>query len=230
MNKIGIIVAMREEQKAIIDVMEDIKKIQIFNLVFFEGKIQNKECIIVKSGIGKVNAARTTQILTDNFELEYIINIGAGGAVNPLLDVGDVLVAKYVVQHDFDITAFGHSKGFITGVGDKVYCDYKLLEKFQMYMKNAQKRDYNIKIGVVATGDIFCTDPAMRDNIIATFDADVVDMECGAIGQVCYLNQIPFVEIRTISDSPNGKNASTFDENLEFVSKRCSNILEEFLK
>ena len=97
-------------------------------------------------------------------------------------------------------------------------------------IKNIEERNYNIKIGVVATGDIFCTDLAMKDKIRAKFNADVVDMECGAIAQVAYLNEKPFVVIRSISDSPNGKNEKTFEENLPFACKRFANVLKEFLK
>ena len=89
---------------------------------------------------------------------------------------------------------------------------------------------YKVKIGVVATGDIFCTEVVMKDKIRTKFNADVVDMECAAIGQVAFLNGIPFMAIRGVSDSPNGENASTFDENLNLASQRCAEILEVFLK
>ena len=229
MKEIGIIVAMDEEREAIIDIMTDINIEQIYNLRFFKGKIQQKDCILVKSGIGKVNAARTAQIMIDKYDIQYVINIGAGGAINGLLNIGDVLIGKNVVQHDFDITAFGHSKGYITGVGDKIECDIELVNELEQIIGAMPERNYQIKIGTIATGDIFCTEAWMKDKIRAKFDADVVDMECGAIAEVCYLDSIPFIAIRAISDTPNGKNAKTFDENLKLASKRCSNILREFL-
>ena len=111
MKYIGIVVAMDEERQEILDLMKDTQVKQIYNLRFITGKIQKKNCVLIKSGIGKVNAARTTQILIDNFDLECVINAGAAGAINYLLNIGDVVIAKHVVQHDFDITAFGHSKG-----------------------------------------------------------------------------------------------------------------------
>ena len=229
MKKIGIIVAMEEELEAIENIMTNMDIKQIYNLRFLIGKIQGKDCVIVRSGVGKVNAGRTTQVMIDNFDLECIINLGAGGSVNEMLNIGDVLIGKKVIQHDFDITAFGHSKGYITGVGDKIVCDDKLINKFEQVINTMEDRNYNIKIGIIATGDIFCTDVSMKDNIRAKFDADVVDMECAAIAQVCYLDNIPFVVVRSISDTPNGKNATTFDENLKLASKRCANILKEFL-
>lgn len=229
MKKIGIIVAMDEEREAIVNIMTDIKVEQIYNLRFLKGKIQGKECVLVKSGIGKVNAARTTQVLIEKFDLQYIINLGAGGSINGMLNIGDVLIGKQVVQHDFDITAFGHSKGYITGVGDSIICNRNLINEFEQMIQSIPERSYQIKMGVIATGDIFCTESWMKDKIRAKFNADVVDMECAAIGQVCYLDNVPFIAIRAISDTPNGKNATTFDENLKLASKRCANLLKEFL-
>ena len=229
MQEIGIIVAMDEEREAILKIMTDTKVQQIYNLRFLRGKIQGKNCVLVKSGIGKVNAARTTQVMLQNFNILYVINLGAGGSINGMLNIGDILIGRQVVQHDFDITAFGHSKGYITGIGNSIMCDRNLVDELEQIIKSIPERNYQIKIGVIATGDIFCSEAWMKDKIRAKFDADVVDMECAAIGQVCYLDNVPFMVIRAISDTPNGKNASTFDENLKLASKRCANILKEFL-
>ena len=231
MKKIGIVVAMEEECEAIESIMKDIERKDIYDLSFIIGKIEERECVLVKSGVGKVNAARTTQVLADNFKkIDCIINVGAAGAINEQLNIWDILIGKYVVQHDFDITAFGHSKGYITGVGNNVECSEELIAKFNKVIKNISEKNYKIKFGIVATGDIFCTDVVMKDKIRAKFDADVVDMECAAIAQVSYLNRTPFAVIRCISDTPNGENASTFDENLKLASKRCAEVLKEFCK
>lgn len=229
MKKIGIVVAMEEECEAIESIMTNIERKDIYDLSFIVGKIKERECVLVKSGLGKVNAARTTQVMIDYFKIEYIINMGAAGAINDQLDIGDILVGKHVLQHDFDITAFGHSKGYITGIGNTVECDKDLIIKFEEVINNISERNHKIKLGIIATGDIFCADVAMKDKIRAKFNADVVDMECAAIAQVTYLNNIPFIAIRSISDTPNGKNASTFDKNLKLASKRCANILNDFL-
>lgn len=229
MPKIGIIVAMQEEKEAIENIMTDIEIEQIYNLRFLKGKIQGKDCILVRSGVGKVNAARTTQVMLDYFKVQYVINLGAGASVNPNLEVGDVLIGTQVVQHDFDITAFGHSKGYITGVGDKIICNRELVNEIEQVIQAIPERNYQIKMGTIATGDIFIEEAWMRDKIRTKFDADVIDMECAAIAQVCYLDSIPFMLIRSISDTPNGKNARMFDDNLKLASKRCANILKEFL-
>lgn len=240
MEKIGIVVAMEEEKNAVQKLMKDIELEECYELDFYKGKIQGKKCVLVQSGVGKVNAARTTQILIDKYKVNRVINVGAAASINPMLNIGDVLIGKYVVQHDFDITAFGHSKGYITGVGNNVRCDsdflYKVEEKLEEEKKfskkdnDEKKKDYNVKIGIVATGDVFCSEVDMRDEIRGTFNADAVDMECGAIGQVCYLDNIPFIVIRGISDTPDGNNAGTFDKNLELASKRCSEVLNDILQ
>lgn len=229
MKYIGIVVAMDEELEAIQKLMKNIEVKTIKDLRFLIGHIQNRLIVLVKCGVGKVNAARTTQKLIDNFDVSCILNVGVAGAINANLDIGDVVVAKHVLQHDFDITAFGHSKGYITGIGNYISCNKDLIDEFEQIIKSIPERNYKIKIGIVATGDIFCTESWMKEKINGKFNADVVDMECAAIGQVCYLENVPFMAIRSISDIPNGNNATTFDENLKIASKRCANILSEFL-
>lgn len=104
---IGIIAAEEEEMLAVKNFMEKISKKEIFNLNFFIGKINNKDCVIVRSGVGKVNAARTTQIMIDNFKIDYVINIGSAGGINPEIKIGDIVVAERLVQYDFDLTGIG---------------------------------------------------------------------------------------------------------------------------
>ena len=229
MKKIGIVAAMQEEFEEIENKMKDVEIKIIKDLRFLIGKIGDYKCVLVQSGVGKVHAARTTQVMIDNFELQSIINVGVAGSINDNLNIGDVVIGKYVVQHDFDITAFGHSKGYIPSIGNNIKCNEKMLSKFNEIMENIVERNYKIKLGVVATGDIFCTDIAMKDKIRANFDADVVDMECAAIAQVAYLSNIPFAVIRSVSDSPNGENEEDFEQNLDLASKRCANILAEYL-
>lgn len=230
MKRIGIVVAMQEEMEGVEKIISNIEVKKIKGNTFLIGDIRNCECIMICCGIGKVNAARATQCLIDNFDIEYIMNVGVAGSINDDLEIGDVVIGKHTIQHDFDLTAFRHSKGYIPGVGENVECDNNLITRLQNSIKNVEEKNYKVKLGVVATGDIFCTDVAMKDKIRAKFDADVVDMECGAIAQVAYLNELPFIVIRSISDSPNGKNEKTFEENLPFACKRFANVLKEFLE
>ena len=230
MKYIGIVVAMDEERQEILELMKETEIKQIYNLRFIIGTIGTQKCVLIKSGVGKVNAARTTQVLINNFDVSFIINVGAAGAINALLNIGDIVIAKKVVQHDFDITAFGHSKGYITGVGNMIECDIGLVSIFENMIKELPEKNYNIKMGIVASGDIFCTEIEMKDKINAKFNAYLEKKECAALTQVCYLDNIPFISVRCISDIPNGKNENTFDENLKLASKRCAKIIYEFCK
>lgn len=230
MNNIGIIVAMQEELDEVLNIMEEIQYKEIYNMTLIEGKIEKHNVIVALSGVGKVNAARITQILIDKLDVKYVINVGSAGALNPNLDIGDIVIAEKVIQHDFDITAFNHEKGYITGVGDYIHCDKKLIEKLKDVANNIDDNTFKTVTGVIASGDIFCTEIKMKDKIYSKFNAECVEMEGAAIAQVCYLDNIPFVIIRSISDSPNGNNAIVFDEFVKLASKRCAKILKELLK
>ena len=229
MKKIGIIVAIDEEREEILDMMKDTEVKQVYNLRFIQGTIEGKKCILIKSGIGKVNAARAAQTMLDHFKVDYVINLGGAGSLNSLLDIGDVVIAKKVIQHDFDITAFGHSKGYITGVGAFIESNPDLVEEFGSVLEETPEKNYKIKLGIVATGDIFCTESWMKDKIRAKFNADVEDMECAAIAQVCYLSEKPFIAIKSISNTLKGDNAISYSNNVKLASKRCANVLKEFL-
>ena len=228
MKIIGIITAMEEEFEEIANIMSEVKEKEISKLTFITGKINTKSVVLVKSGIGKVNAARVTQILIDNFKVEGIINVGSAGSCNDELEIGDIIIGKKLVQHDFDITAFGHEKGFISNVGQYVESDEQLIVKIEETIKRINDKDFKIKVGTIASGDIFCTEPKMKEKIRNKFNADCIEMEGSAIAQVCKLDKIPFLVVRSISDKPNGQNEITFDKFLEKASRRCAYIINEF--
>ena len=227
--KIGIIAAEQEEFEAILNIAKVEERKEIYELNFVKCKIKDKICVLVKSGVGKVNAARATQILIDNFKPDYIVNVGVAGGLNPMLSIGDIVIGETLVQHDFDITAFGHAKGYIPGVGEKIYAD-DLVKKIEEAIGNQEEKVYKYEKGVIASGDIFCTAIPMRDKIYAKFNAECVEMEGAAIGQVCSLCNVPFVVIRSISDTPNGENEVTYEKFIKLASERCANILKDFVK
>ena len=228
--KIGIIAAEQEEFEAILNIAKVEERKEIYELNFVKFKIKDKICVLVKSGVGKVNAARATQILIDNFKPDYIVNVGVAGGLNPMLSIGDIVIGETLVQHDFDITAFGHAKGYIPGVGEKIYADDYLVKKIEEAIGNQEEKVYKYEKGVIASGDIFCTAIPMRDKIYAKFNAECVEMEGAAIGQVCSLCNVPFVVIRSISDTPNGENEVTYEKFIKLASERCANILKDFVK
>ena len=228
MKKIGIIVAMKVEKVAIEEKMKNKTNETIYNLPFVIGKIGNIECILTQSGVGKVNAARTTQILIDKYKPEVIINVGVGGSINPELKIGDVVISKKVYQHDFDITAFDHNKGYVPEVGDYIECDKNLLNSFYNIINQIEDEKFQTKIGIIASGDQFYTDEEKMNEIKELYGADVVDMECSAIAQVAYLDNIPFIGIRSVSDGLEKDKISTYKENVELASEISSKIVEKF--
>ena len=226
----GIIAAMQEEIQEMKNIMQEICEMQVYELTFFVGKIYNNKVILVEAGVGKVNAARVTQILIDKFEVKKIINIGSAASCNDKLEIGDIVIGSKLVQHDFDITAFNHPKGYISNIGQFIESDIELIKKLEKTITYLDNKDFNITIGTIATGDIFCTDINMKNKIRTKFNAEAIEMEGAAIAQVCKLDNIPFVIIRSISDKPNGKNEITFDEFLKKASKRCAYIIEKFFE
>lgn len=228
MKKIGIIFAMEEELKELKCFLTNIKTYNIFDLVFHEGEINNTKCLLVECGVGKVNSARATQILIDNFKVDYIFNIGVAGGISETLNVGDIVIGERLVQHDFDITAFNHEKGYIPNVGKYLNSDDYLIKIAEEAKEEI--KDINVLKGTIASGDIFCTETKMTEKINKKFNALCVEMEGASIAQVCYLSHIPFLIIRSISDCPNNNNVITYNEFLESSCKKIAKYMNEILK
>lgn len=222
MKYIGIIFAMDEELNELLKFLKIEKEYSIFDLKFYEGIIGNAYCVLVKSGVGKVNAARCCQILIDNIKVDYIFNIGVAGGISNDLNIGDIIIGKSLVQHDFDITAFNHEKGYIPNVGTYIDCD--------QYLVNIAKKCIDkFNLGVIASGDIFCTELKMGEKINNKFDALCVEMEGASIAQVCYLSNIPFLVLRSISDTPNNDNVITYEEFLKSSSKTIALSMKKII-
>lgn len=218
MNTIGIIFAMNEELTALKKYFTIDKITKIYDLTFYEVDFIETRLVLVESGVGKVNAGRTTQILIDNYKPRAIYNIGVAGGVDKSLKVGDVVISTSLVQHDFDITAFDHKKGYIPNIGDIIPVDKVLVMNS---IEVLEKKRLPYKLGCIASGDIFCTDAKMASKINEKFNALCVEMEGAAVGQVCFLCQVPCLVLRSISDCQNNHNRITYDE---FLPKACENI------
>ena len=218
---IGIIVAEEKELITIKEIMTNIEKIKIYEKIFYKGEIENKEVIVVKSNVGKVNSSRVCQILIDKFNPSLIINVGTAGSVDNRLEIGDVVVADRLYQHDFDTTPFGRKKGEIENIGEYIKTDDNLLELFN---------GLDVVIGSIASGDKFIVDIQEKNNIRNTFNALCIEMEGASIAQVCYLCKVPFLVIRSITDKLDGSSKIDFETFLELSSKKAVNILKEILK
>lgn len=221
MKKIGIIFAMEEELSALKKYLTITNEYSIFNLKFYESKMNNIEIVLVECGVGKVNAARTTQILIDNMKVDYIFNIGVAGGVSNKLSVGDIVLGEKLVQHDFDITSFNHEKGYIPSVGVYIDSDTYLLNIANEVLNSI--KDITYHRGVIASGDIFCTETKMSEKIGTKFNALCVEMEGASIAQVCFLSHIPFLIIRSISDVINDNNKVTYEE---FLLSSCGKVAD----
>lgn len=206
---IGIICALKIEVDGIIELMEEKINVAAARMTFTKGKINGKEIVAVECGIGKVNAAICTQIMIDLFNPSVIINSGIAGSLSNEVGIGDIVIAKDVVQHDMDGTATGDPPGEIWFNDEKridIPTDGTVIKNLEIACKDL--KDTKTVIGRIATGDVFVAAKERRHSIHNTFGAMACEMEGGAIGQVCYRNGIPFGIIRCISDD--------IDEN-EFV-------------
>lgn len=227
---IGIIVATDEELIEMKNIMDSYEEKDIYELTFVKGKINGKKVIVVKCGIGKVNAARTTQILIDNFKISKVINIGAAGGINPDLKIQDIVIGEKLVQYDFDISSSGdYEKGEIQGLGKFLKSDKKLIDVCGKVLENRIEKKVNIVIGTIATADTFCSDPEIARNVRKEFGAECVEMEGAAIAQVCYLDKIPFLVIRGISDTPNGNNEMDYYTYCHIAAKHAAEFLQDLL-
>ena len=224
---IGIIFAMKEELDEFIKLVNNIREEKIYDLIFYKCNLFNKELVLVESGVGKVNAARATQILIDKMNPKYIFNVGVAGSVSGSVDVMDIVVSDKLVQHDFDITGFDHEKGYIPNVG--IYMD---ADKYLLDITKNVNIDIKVHIGTIASGDIFITDKNMSSKINNKFNALCVEMEGASIAQVCTLSSVPYLVIRSISDSPNqnDNNKITYEEFLEKSCKIVSDYLKEIIE
>ena len=186
MKTIGIIFAMQEELIELKKYLHINKEKKIYDLIFYEATLNNQNIILTESGIGKTNAARTTQILIDYYKPEAIFNIGVAGGIAKNLKVGDVIISTSLVQHDFDITAFNHPKGYIPNIGNNIPIDNKLLNTTKTILDT---NNISYKEGLIASGDIFCTKESMATKINTQFNALCVEMEGTSIAQTAYLSK-----------------------------------------
>ncbi len=226
MKTIGIIFAMQEELIELKKYLHINNEKKIYDLIFYEATLNNQNIILTESGIGKTNAARTTQILIDYYKPEAIFNIGVAGGIAKNLKVGDIIISTSLVQHDFDITAFNHPKGYIPNIGDNIPIDNNLLNTTKTILDT---NNISYKEGVIASGDIFCTKESMATKINTQFNALCVEMEGASIVQTAYLSKTPCLVIRSISDCPDNNNKVTYEEFLETSSNKVAQIMYAIL-
>lgn len=202
MEKIGIIGAMDVEVETLKNSLVGKKTTKLCEMEFCEGTIEGREVVVVKCGMGKVNAGICANTLINNFGCTKVINTGVAGSLNSEIDIGDVVVSTDAVQHDFNVCYLGFEKGEIPYTG--LY-SFKADEKMRKAAVDATKEvapDVHVFEGRVCSGDQFISEKEQKERIISDFGGMCCEMEGAAIAQTCYLNGVPFVILRAISDKP----------------------------
>ena len=223
----GVIGAMDEEVNLLKNAMTIDSVYNVAGLDFYKGKINTKQVVIVRSGIGKVNAAVATQILIDDFSADEIINTGVAGALNDTLEISDIIIAKSLQYNDFDVSAFGYKIGYIPRMDTSIFYSDRMM--MANILEEGRKLGYRISYGTISTGDQFVTHK-QKDAISELFNSDAVEMEGAAIAHVCYLNKIPFVIVRAISDNANGEAPKKYSEFEKEAAKKSAKLIIEILK
>ncbi|MBE6777907.1 MAG: 5'-methylthioadenosine/adenosylhomocysteine nucleosidase [Ruminococcaceae bacterium] len=230
----GIIGAMDSEVQNLIARMTDTRPVEVAGRLFTQGKLAGQHVVVVKSGIGKVAAAITAQMLVDRFGVTALINTGMAGGLDTRLAVKDLVVATGAVQHDFDLTAFGHAPGYMHGEddsrptvfeADKALCHLALAAAEQVLPAGSKAIT-----GTIASGDIFVDDSDLKAHIIRQFDAAATEMEGAAIAQTACANGVPFAILRVISDLAEHQANVSFDELEVYAGQLAGDITVAMLK
>ena len=197
---IGIIGAMEEEVASLKSEMADAKVTEFASMTFYKGTLCGKDTVVVRSGIGKVNAAICAQILVDKFGVDTLINTGIAGSLKAEINIGDIVVSTDAIQHDMDATGFGYEPGVIPRMPVSCFeADKRLVKAAEDACKEAVP-EVGVFAGRIVSGDQFISDRQVKNRITAQFGGMCTEMEGAAIAQAAYLNSIPFVIIRAISD------------------------------
>ncbi len=229
MKKIGIIGAMELEVETLKSKMEVKSTTTKARMEFFEGTLNGVEAVIVRSGIGKVNAGMCTQILADLFGVTHIINTGVAGSLDAAIDIGDIVVSTEVLQHDVDAGGFGYPLGQIPQLDTLAFpADEKMAELAKSVCEKVNK-EIKVFSGLIVSGDQFISDKAKKQYIKNNFDGLCTEMEGAAIGQAAYLNGIPFVILRAISDKADDSADMDYPTFERQAAEHCAKLVEEFI-
>ena len=230
MQTIGIIGAMEIEVTTLKERMQVEEIVTIASMDFFKGTYHGKNVVIVRSGIGKVNAAICTQILADRFHATAIINTGIAGSLQSSIDIGDIVISSDALQHDMDATGFGYPVGVIPQMETS---DFTANAQLMEIARNACAKvnpDIHTHVGRVVSGDQFISDNDKKAFLKETFDGLCTEMEGAAIAQAAYLNHIPFVILRAISDKADGSAQMDYPEFEAAAARHSINLVDEMIR
>ncbi len=223
---IGIIGALDVEVNSFSELIENKKCETVSGIKFICGEFLGKDVVIAISGVGKVNAALTTEAMIIKYSPEYIINTGIAGSLTDRLKIGDVAISSALVEHDMNTTSLGELRGYISGI-EKVFidADKSISEKFSSVLNEL---NINFEVGVLASGDIFVTSQKHKDKISSEFGAICCEMEGASIAHVAAANNVPVCVIRVISDSANDDSPMSYPKFKMLAASRSTDILKSY--
>jgi len=222
--RVALIGAMDQEVELLKNSLEDLKANNLSGYDFFTGKMHGLEVILLKSGIGKVNAAIGTTLLLQMFEPDCVINTGSVGGFDAALEVGDVVISDEVCHHDVDVTVFGYEPGQVPGLPATFTADPLLARLAEESI--AQMTQARTVRGLIATGDSFMSCPQRVAHARTLFPTvKAVEMEAAAIAQTCHLFGTPFIVIRALSDIAGKESNLSFEQFLETAAKHSAEMV-----
>ncbi len=230
MTKIGIIGAMELEVETLKASMNVNNTLTRAGMEFFEGTLNGAPVVIVRSGVGKVNAAMCVQILADVFQVTHIINTGVAGSLNATLNIGDIVLSKDVLHHDVDATIFGYAPGEVPQLGIREFPADEIMIRLAKESCNEVNPDINAVVGRVVSGDQFISSKEVKTRLIDTFSGDCAEMEGAAIAHASYLNKIPFIIIRAISDKADDSAQIDYPTFEKKAAHDCAKLTEAFIQ
>lgn len=228
---LGIIGAMDEEVSKLKEIMDNVQIMNKASMDFYKGTMNGKEIVVVRSGIGKVNAGICTQILVDEYNVDAVINTGIAGSLNATIDIGDIVLSTDTLQHDMDATGFGYEPGVIPRMETSVFVADDKLRKLAKKCCEEVNTDIKVYEGRIVSGDQFISDKNKKKYIEKQFAGYCTEMEGAAIAQAAYLNNISFLIIRAISDKADDSatvdyptfEAKAIDNSVKLVKKMVEN-------
>ena len=227
MTKLAIMGAMQEEIEPLLAHFKDVNVVEYANNKFYEVSYNGLEIVIAYSKIGKVFASLTASTMIEKFGCDTLLFSGVAGGINPKLQIGDLIIADKLCQHDLDITAFGHPHGFVPG--GKVFVE-TTKELRDVAIKVANENNLKVIEGTIATGDQFVHSNERKQFIENTFNADALEMEGASVAVVCDALSVPFFILRAISDTADMDAGFDFDEFLKSSAKNSADYLIKIVK
>ena len=230
MKKIGIIGAMELEVEALKEQMDVKNIVEKASMKFYEGTLRGKDVVIVRCGIGKVNAGICVQILADLFQVDAVINTGVAGSLRAEINIGDIVVSTDACEHDMDVTALGYKQGIIPQMKESFFKADRQLVEAAIEVCREVNPDINVYEGRVLSGDQFISGEEIKNKLIDLFDGFCTEMEGAAIAHAAFLNEIPYVVIRAISDKADGSAHMDYPEFERAAAAHSAKLVENLVK